>query len=138
MLRSSSLLLAGRPCFWYPFCLLGCCCWVPVEEKFGPPVFVAFGGHPSLLPVHPAPPDVIPLAANKSSTLRVALATCSTYGSRSSSGLSFDISSKEGLLFRGRIKTHQDRHDPLKKESVKLERITENTVKDSGQRLTKK
>ena len=48
MLRSSSHLLAGLPCFWYPF-LIGWYCWVPGGDKLGPAVFVMFGYHPCLL-----------------------------------------------------------------------------------------
>ena len=52
--------------------------WVPVGDKRGPAVFVVFGNHPCLLPVLwlcLRIRDVIPLAAGKSSALRVALAT---------------------------------------------------------------
>ena len=52
-LRSSSHLLAGLPCFQYPF-LFGSYRWLPVGDKLSPAAFVVFGNHLCLLPVYPA------------------------------------------------------------------------------------
>ena len=86
MLRSYSHLLAGLPCYRYPFCFV-VFAGFQFETELGLTAVVVFGNHPCLPPViwlclriH----DVIPLAADKSSALCVALVVLSTHGSSTS------------------------------------------------------
>ena len=80
--------------------LLGWYCRVPVGDELGPTAFVVLGNHPSLPPVDLAlPEDLRRSAGSKSSALRVELVMWSTHGSSSSSGLSSERASKQGLLY---------------------------------------